>query len=517
MLALLRVKELSMKSKKTVEAFLDDPVSEEYALNYHLMHPGGDSSPGDPNAGFYLDGIYHLHYILRHPWGKEHSFSFVHVTSPDMVYWTWKKTKLQPSFTGHGMYSGTGFVTKEGKPAIIYHGQGSGRNWITIARDRNLSGWEKPYSLKPKTVSEKIPEIRHWDPDCFLIGDTYYAIFGGSHQPLFKSKDLVNWIYVHNFLRNELPEVVIGEDISCPNFFPLGDKWMLLCISHPFGCRYYIGDWDVKNEKFIPQIHNRMNWRRPNQSLYQTVYQDFFAPESVLTPDGRRVMWAWLRTLDEEISRRTIQSLPREISLSEDGSLRICPIRELESLRFDPIILKDITVSPPRAPHSNTKTQHIIDLEGDAYEIKITIDRDQVDRKRFGIQLFAEEDQERGGHATGDWGMPSDKNATPIMIHPETGTLRIGDIEAPFSVSNLSDEEDLTLRIFIDKYLVEVFANNRQSVVGVNMNYRSANGLNFYTYGDATVIRKFEIWKLKATNQGFFEARENQIWSPVVE
>ena len=33
-------------------------------LHYHLMHPGGDSSPGDPNAAFYLDGRYHLQCLL---------------------------------------------------------------------------------------------------------------------------------------------------------------------------------------------------------------------------------------------------------------------------------------------------------------------------------------------------------------------------------------------------------------------------------------------------------------------
>jgi len=97
-------------------------VSDEMALNYHLMHPGGDSAPGDPNVAFCLDGTYHLHYILQHPWKGKRSFSFVHVTSPDLLHWTWQPTKLQPSFTGHGMFSGTGFITKEGKPAAIYAG-----------------------------------------------------------------------------------------------------------------------------------------------------------------------------------------------------------------------------------------------------------------------------------------------------------------------------------------------------------------------------------------------------------
>jgi beta-fructofuranosidase len=82
---------------------------QELILNYHLMHPGDDSLPGDPNAAFCLDGVYHLHYIIQHPWNGGRSFAFAHVTSTDMLHWTWQTTKLQPAFTGHGMFSGTGF------------------------------------------------------------------------------------------------------------------------------------------------------------------------------------------------------------------------------------------------------------------------------------------------------------------------------------------------------------------------------------------------------------------------
>ena len=42
----------------------------------------------------------------------------------------------------------------------------------------------------------------------------------------------------------------------------------------------------------------------------------------------------------------------------------------------------------------------------------------------------------------------------------ESGTLRLGTTEAPFSIANLPAGEDVVLRIFIDKYLVEVFAND---------------------------------------------------------
>ena len=144
----------------------------------------------------------------------------------------------------------------------------------------------------------KEAEIKHWDPDCFLIGDTYYAFSGGRNPPLLKSKDLKNWIHVGDFFSHEPDNVAIGEVVSCGNFFPIGDKWMLLCISHPYGCRYYLADWDAEAEQFVPETHGRMNWRSDDQdSDSPKEYRDFFAPESLLTEDGRRVMWAWLRTL----------------------------------------------------------------------------------------------------------------------------------------------------------------------------------------------------------------------------
>ncbi len=494
--------------------FLDTTITEEVILNYHLMHPGGNSAPGDPNAAIHINGTYHLHYILRHPWQNNltkgaknwQSYSFIHVTSPDMIHWEWQTTKLQPSFTGHGMYSGTGFLTKEGKVAAIYHGQASGRNQIAVAKDNDLSAWEKPYPVEPKNPDGSAPEMYHWDPDCFLIDDTYYAISGGPNPPLIKSDDLVNWTYVGNFLSHEMPDAIIGEDISCPNFFQLDGKWMLLCISHPFGCRYYLGDWDAEAEQFVPESHGRMNWRRSHQPIYKTHYRDFFAPESLLTPDGRRVMWAWLTTLHEDVDLRSVQSLPRELSLAEDGTLRIKPLRELESLRYDKVTFSNITATPPKGSHSTMAFEHIAELKGDAYEIRITIESAEIQRKRFGVQLFADKEQENGAN-----------QGLPILIHPEYSTLRIGTTEAPFAVTDLAEREDLEMRIFIDKYLVEVFVNDRQAALTAHMDYKAGDSLNFYSYGSPTTLKQVEIWKMKPTNQGFREALKSRVWEPVIE
>ena len=483
-----------------------DTVPPDRILNYHLMHPGGPSAPGDPNAAFYLDGVYHLHYILAHPWKEQTSFSFVHVTSPDMLHWTWQATKLQPNFTGHGMYSGTGFITKDGQPAAIYHGAGSGTNQIVLAKNRQLSAWEKPYPVKVQNADGTEAKIKHWDPDCFLMGDTYYAISGDETPPLLKSTDLKVWTPVGDFLRDQLPDVCVGEDISCANFFPLGNKWMLLCISHMVGCRYYLGEWDAKAEQFVPEKHGRMNWRRDDQSLWgQPPWRvDFFAPESLRTRDGRRVMWAWCATLgktDGNMDRHTIQSLPRELSLPADGNLRIQPLSELETLRHNPIELMDITINELTTEvlaQGAPIGKKIATLPSDAVEIRITVAREQAARKLFGFTLFS--DGQGGG--------------LPILLRPETGTLRVGTAEAPFSIADLPPHEDLELRIYVDKYVVEVFANNRQAMLTMHADHLHKRDLCAFSVGAPTVIKKVEVWQLHPTNQGFHEAQKNLIWQP---
>jgi hypothetical protein len=45
---------------------------------------------------------------------------------------------------------------------------------------------------------------------------------------------------------------IIGDTYPAP-IYSTGDKYMLLCISHQLGARYYLGDW--KNEQFHPTHH----------------------------------------------------------------------------------------------------------------------------------------------------------------------------------------------------------------------------------------------------------------------
>jgi sucrose-6-phosphate hydrolase SacC (GH32 family) len=429
-------------------------------LTYHLVHPGpGNAHPADPNCAFDWKGVYHLHYIYAND-----GYNFAHVSSPDLVHWKWHPTVLTPATMGHGMFSGTGFVTKDGKAAIIYHGYGSGRNQIAFALDDTLDKWTRPEPIQLKDKDGKLVGMRHWDPDCWLMGDTYYALSGGNLPRFMKSTDLKEWQNLVTLFHDAYPGtlgVEKNEDISCANMFKIGKKWMLLCISHRLGCRYYLGDF--KDEHYLPEFHALMSWNG----------KEVFAPESLLTRDGRRVMWVWYYGLP--ITPSGVQSLPRELELPDDGVLRIRPLRELQMLRADPKELTAITVK-------SGASEALEGISGNTLELELTCDSTAA--TEFGLDVLCDK---------------NGKNGMRIALNAESGTLCVGKVQAPF---RLKPGEDLTLRIFIDKNLVEVFANDRQAAAAASR-YNAQNlGIRLLGKSKDVTIRKLTAWKMKTIYEG---------------
>ena len=463
---------------QTLKTNQDMPVMPEIPpqtwLTYHLAHPGPDKAiPADPNCAIFHKGRCHLHYIHQ---SKGHSFA--HVSSTDMVHWKWHPTVLTPPRTGHGMFSGTAFLTKDGKPAIIYHGQGSGRNQIAFALDDDLNEWSESIAVEPQTADGKPAKMRHWDPDCWLMDDSYYSLGGGQNPTLAKSKNLKQWEFLGELFHPNFPKdlgVPKDEDTSCANIFKIGDKWMLLCISHGLGARYYLGDF--RDEKFLPDHHALMNWAR----------WDFFAPESLLIPDGRRVMWAWCTPWVNNMQKvdRTknfnalmngklqpgIQSLPRELSLPEDGVLRIKPLRELKQLRSDPRREQNITVK--------SDTTHLLkEITGDTMELELVLDSSSA--SEFGVKVLCGEDG---------------SNGFTIASRHASKTLTVGYINPPFE---LKKGEDLTLRIFIDKSMIEVFANDRQAAVAWHEYDPMDLHISLFSKGGDMTIKTISSWKMNS-------------------
>jgi beta-fructofuranosidase len=442
-------------------------------LTFHLAHPGpGFAKPGDPNCAFFWNGRYHLHYIYL----SEDGFAFAHVSSADLVTWRWHPTTLTPSFTGHGMWSGTGFLTREGRPAIVYQGAGPGpyfgygawRNQVAIALDDDLEAWTTPRTIEAVVRPDQDGSaISNWDPDAWLEGDIYYALFGGNPgsgkaPTLMRSADLETWDYVGLFLEHDMPDVDPDEDISCPNFFPIDGTHMLLCISHTRGCRYYLGDW--VDEKFTPVTHARMNW---SDGALHGSRLSYFAPESVLTPDGRRVMWAWC--ISSELLQTGVQSLPRELALPDDGVLRITPARELEALRSEPRAESDLVVR-------DGERKILADVRGNALELELVVRAGATDR--FGIQVYCD---------------PDSGDGFPVVIDTAQGTISVGPETAPFE---LVPGDDARLRVFVDANLIEAFAGDRQAVAGVHPHAIGPGNVSIFADGGDIHVASVTTWTL---------------------
>lgn len=430
--------------------------------------------PFDPNGAVYWKGRYHLFYIFQddrgHNWG--------HVSSTDLFHWRHHPTGLTA-----GMFSGNCFINKDGCPTMCYHQVGQG-NALAVALDDDLNQWKKLDSnpITPKT-SPGDPfdgKYRSWDPYGWLENDTYYAIFGGTRPAIAKSKTLAGpWQYVGDLMANSVDGVSISEDVSCADLFKLGNKRMLLCISHRLGCRYYLGDW--KNEQFHPTFHEKMSWAD----------NSFFAPESLLDGQGRRIMWAWIFDLPQFGTRMDYgwsgtMSLPRVLSLGPDGTLRMNPPKEVEALRYNAKTAGNLTVKAD----SELRLESI---EGNSIELNIDANVGQA--RQFGVKICCS---------------PANEEQTLVYYDAETKKLVVDTtkssvneiaktVEAgPFS---LVADEPLSLRLFVDKSVVEVFANGRQAVMRrIYPTRKDSVGVVLFTRGGAAEVKGLDVWDMMPSN-----------------
>ena len=483
--------DLIAAARELRERLLADP----HRPTYHFVAPEGHCMPFDPNGALYWRGKYHLGFIFQnergHCWG--------HASSRDLVHWRLHPPSLvpNPGDPDTGIFSGNAFVSKEGEAVLLYHGVGAG-NCIALSAEDDLDHWRKlptnPIVAIPKEGDPDFGKYSSWDPHGWLEGDTYYAIFGGNPATLFRSKDLVKWEFLHRFPETNMPDVEPDEDISCPDFFSLGDKHMLLCISHKRGCRYYLGRFG--NEQFHPEMHARMNW--PGGTC--------FAPESLLDDRGRRIMWAW--ALDGTPGDNAsipewsgTMTLPRVLSLGDDGTLRIEPVEELAALRMNH---RRITrrVVPAEAEAI------VPEVRGDCLELRLTFA--PTDAAEFGLKVRCSPD---GVEQTA---ISYDAERQCLRVDVSRSTLNESIIyrtfnmphgvdnplvtvqEAPFA---LAPGEPLELRVFLDRSILEVFANGRQCVTQrIYPTRPDSLGVSLFARGGSATVPTLDAWDLAPSN-----------------
>jgi sucrose-6-phosphate hydrolase SacC (GH32 family) len=463
-------------------------LADPYRPTYHFVIPEGFAFPFDPNGAIYWKGRYHLCYIYQDQRGVH---VFGHVSSRDMLHWRHHVPALYPTPDSpeQGIFSGNCFVNRKGEATMVYHGVGAG-NCMATSSDKNLDHWKKLPTNPYLPPAPPHAPYAAWDPFGWLEGDTYYTISGGPHAGVFKAKELTDkWQYVGDFLHHTVPGVDLREDISCADFFKLGNKRVLVCISHRLGTRYYVGEW--KNEQFYPEVHERMSWAD----------NAFFAPETAEAPDGRRILWAWILDKRSAATRTASgwsgeMSLPRVLTLGADNRLRFQPIQELETLRYDEKVQKDLAVAAGG-------DMPLADVQGDTIEVRVEL-QPQEGVKRCGIKVRRSpggEEQtpvyydavakklsiDTGRSSSSREGTPA---AAQRMLGVEPKNVEAGPFE-------LQTGETLVLRVYVDKSVVEAFAGDRQAAMRhVYPDRNDSLGVSVFSEGGATKVKKVQSWEM---------------------
>ena len=298
----------------------------------------------DVNGTVFWKGRYHTGYLQKIPNGPgERDFSsWQHVSSRDLLHWRYHKASLREPLKGsRGDYFNSGDVMAGADvPTIITNVPGRGiciyqchdddlDNWVPLAENPVIPLDPGPDGEETR-VSSRLPECVIFDPSGWKEGDTYYALIGnknfrpgyeGDSTSLFRSSDLREWEYLGPFYKSDRKWTEEIEDCACSNFFPFGDKHMLLMHTHqPHGkAQYYIGRYE--NEQFYPEVHGQLS------HLGGMVA----GPETLLDDRGRRIFWGWVREARghnwEKYGWNSMMTLPWHFTPASDNSLLIDPRR----------------------------------------------------------------------------------------------------------------------------------------------------------------------------------------------
>ena len=460
-----------------------------YRPAYHYVAP--HNFMGDPNGTIFWKGKYHLFYQCNPYAVEDRNMHWGHAVSQDLIHWTDMPVALAPSAGGAdelGCWSGQ-VIDVYGTPTAVYYGHSSGgKAGINIATsDDDLIEWTKHPENPVLPQSTEGMEWRAFDPCAWKESDSWYMLCGGRTDELgdtaflFKSADFVNWEYM-NPLYSGKGFTEEGEDCAVPDFFQLGDKYVLSFASHCKGAQYYIGSY--KEHKFTPEIHGRLNFG-DFKGLEQG---NFIAPITMAVPDGRRLYIAWMTEgttfkSQQQAGWSGIMSLPRTISISDDGTLAIEPIKELESLRGNVSKIENIEIT------ANKETP--LDIGGHCLEIKAIFEPGSADE--FGIKVCCSPDGEEQTVISYN---VMDKTLTVDPTVASVSEKMIGREQqvAPFELKN---SEHLELGIFIDRSVVEVFANGRQSVgKRIYPSLKSSTGISLFARGGSAKLVKLSHWDM---------------------
>ena len=477
------------------EKWKDNP----YRPIYHFSSP--ESILHDPNGLCYWQGNWHLFYQylpskdFRQHWG--------HAVSHDLIHWKDLPIALYPG-PENMCYSGATLAEKD-KVIAMYYGVDLG-DIVATSSDPLLLNWEKIATPAiPRVKSEEILPYYVFDPAIWKEDSIYYAVTGGRTNTgpgnkamrstsIFSSKDLKNWKYEHDFMKNErfLPP---GEDASCPYFWPIGNRHIFLFFSHTTGSQYLLGDYNKEEHCFYPTFHGRFNFM---SFLPGGVH----APSATSDGKGGVIVIHNMHTGKKTSGWRGITTLPRRLTLDKCDTINIQPYGDYESLRTHHKHIDKLNLP--------ANEEIIIDnIKGNALEIKAEININSSPMIEMNVLRSPNKEEFTSIKFFKDRGVdlvrtnPAMKNQRWSLISLETAhssiLLDVISRAPELAPVYLKPDETLKLHIFIDKSIVEVFVNDKQVVTArVYPGKKESTGISLKSQGtDATLIN-MDVWQMKS-------------------
>ena len=476
--------EQALKEARKYEEEKDREISAEERPLFHLSSRCGWMN--DPNGFSLYEGMYHLfyqYYPYAPQWGPMH---WGHAVSRDLVTWQYLPAALAPDTSADcgGCFSGSAAVLDDGRHILMYTGvaedpeePGTSVQTQCLAFGDGLD-YEK-FSGNPVLTSDDLPEglSRHdfRDPKVNREEDgTYTCVVGGCTEEMdgrilyFRSEDGLDWHFVSVLAANNQR---FGTMWECPDFFMLDGRAVLLCspmdmrrtekYSGGHGTLCLIGDFQ----------DSRLVHEQDQPVDYGT---DFYATQTLLHPDGRRIMTAWMQNWDtlqnhEELRWYGQMILPRELSV-RNGKLYQQPVRELMQYRKKRAEYCSVPISDRLEP---------ADIRGRALDLSLTIRPGAADYRRFEIQAAADEEH----HTT----ILYDRIQQEITVDRScSGTHTTVEHSRTFRTKEYDGV--LKLRLIVDRYSMELFVNDgEQTFTMVIDTDLSADRIRFLAEGEAVL------------------------------
>ena len=323
----------------------------------HLKAPGNWIN--DPNGFIYYNGEYHLfyqHFPYAPRWGTMH---WGHAVSPDLVHWEHLGVALLPTkdYDRNGVFSGS--ALELGGQLHLYYtavqyeqplredihlpdgDRFQASQAMVISPDgRHFDNWGDKRQIIPVLTDPAFGDRKDTrDPKVWREGDGFRMVLGSSREGqgrvlFFRSDDGLRWTYANQF---SVPE--LGRVLECPDLFPLEEGWLFL--GSPMGVTAdglsYPDQAMYARARFDP-ASCRLSLDGP--MAYVDYGLDFYAPQSTLDREGRRVLIGWMRMprpVEEASDGRGpwngMMSLPRLVTLREG---RVCfPVHPDVAAAFD--------------------------------------------------------------------------------------------------------------------------------------------------------------------------------------